>query len=49
VIFSQQTKSVVRRTAASVGTVAIAGASFAAGAAVAGSRHRNQRSRFPRR
>jgi HAD superfamily hydrolase (TIGR01490 family) len=39
VIFSQQTKSVVRRTAASVGTVGIAGASFAAGVAVAGSRN----------
>lgn len=33
VIFSQQSKSVIRRTAASVGTVAIAGAGFAAGAA----------------
>ncbi len=34
VIFSQQTKSVIRRTAASIGTVGIAGASFAAGAAL---------------
>ena len=38
VIFSQQTKSVVRRTAASIGTIGIAGVSFAAGVAVAGSR-----------
>ena len=49
VIFSQQTKSVVRRTAASIGTIAIAGASFAAGAAVAGSRTPRRRTRFPRR
>jgi len=40
VIFSQQTKAVVRRTATSIGTVAIAGAGFAAGIAVAGSRGR---------
>jgi HAD superfamily hydrolase (TIGR01490 family) len=33
VIFSEQTKSVVRRTAASIGAIGIAGASFAAGAA----------------
>ena len=39
VIFSQQTKSVVRRTAASVARSGIAGASFAAGVAVAGSRN----------
>jgi len=38
VIFSQQTKSVIRRTAASVGTIGIAGASFAAGTAVGRSR-----------
>jgi phosphoserine phosphatase len=44
VIFSQQTKSVVRRTAASVGTIGIAGLSFAAGVAVAGS-HSNKRGR----
>jgi HAD superfamily hydrolase (TIGR01490 family) len=34
VIFSQQTKSVIRRTATSAGAVAIAGAGFAAGAAL---------------
>ena len=45
VIFSQQTKSVIRRTAASVGTVGIAGASFAAGAAIARSRATTRR--FP--
>ena len=45
VIFSQQTKSVVRRTAASVGTIGIAGASFAAGIAVAGSRDAKRRRR----
>jgi len=38
VIFSQQTKSVIRRTATSVGTIGIAGASFAAGAALSRSR-----------
>jgi hypothetical protein len=38
VIFSQRTKSVIRRTAASVATVGIAGASFAAGTAVATAR-----------
>ena len=38
VIFSQRTKSVIRRTAASVATVGIAGASFAAGTAVASAR-----------
>jgi HAD superfamily hydrolase (TIGR01490 family) len=43
VIFSEQTKSVVRRTAASVGTIGIAGASFAAGIAVAGSRNPGRR------
>jgi phosphoserine phosphatase len=48
VIFSQQTKSVVRRTAASIGTIGIAGASFAAGVAVAGSRG-SQRGRRRRR
>jgi hypothetical protein len=45
VIFSQQTKSVVRRTAASVGTLAIAGTSFAAGAAMANSRNTKPRHR----
>jgi HAD superfamily hydrolase (TIGR01490 family) len=39
VIFSEQTKSVVRRTVTSIGTIGIAGASFAAGIAVAGSRN----------
>jgi hypothetical protein len=34
VIFSQRTKSMIRRTAASVVTVGIASASFAAGTAV---------------
>jgi hypothetical protein len=34
VIFSQRTKSVIRRTAASVATIGIASASFAAGTAV---------------
>jgi hypothetical protein len=38
VIFSQQTKSVVRRTATSIGALGIAGASFAAGLALSGSR-----------
>ena len=38
VIFSQQTKSVIRRTATSVGTIGIAGASFAAGAALSRAR-----------
>jgi len=47
VIFSQQTKSVVRRTAASVGTIGIAGASFAAGIAVAGSRGSRGSKRLP--
>ena len=48
VIFSQQTKWVVQRTAASVGTIGIAGASFAAGVAVAGSRG-SRRAGFLRR
>ena len=39
VIFSQRTKSVIRRTVASAATVGIAGASFAAGTALAGSRN----------
>jgi HAD superfamily hydrolase (TIGR01490 family) len=43
VIFSEQTKSVVRRTAASVGTIGIAGVSFAAGVAVAGSQRPGRR------
>lgn len=38
VIFSEQTKSVVRRTVRSVGAIGIAGASFAAGAALTTSR-----------
>ncbi|MGB0114131.1 MAG: HAD-IB family hydrolase [Ilumatobacteraceae bacterium] len=38
VTFSQQTKSVIRRTATSVGTIGIAGASFAAGAALSRAR-----------
>jgi len=46
VIFSQQTKSVIRRTATSIGTVGIAGASFAAGAALATSRSGRRRSIF---
>jgi hypothetical protein len=45
VIFSEQTKSVVRRTAASVGTIGIAGVSFAAGVAIAGSRDPGRRRR----
>jgi hypothetical protein len=43
VIFSEQTKSVVRRTVTSIGTIGIAGASFAAGIAVAGSRGTTRR------
>ena len=34
VIFSQQTKSVLRRTAASIATVGVAGAGFVAGTVV---------------
>jgi hypothetical protein len=49
VIFSEQTKSVVRRTAASVGTIAIAGASFAAGAAVTSARNGRRGPHFLRR
>jgi hypothetical protein len=45
VIFSQQTKSVIRRTATSIGTIGIAGASFAAGAAMAGNRRSSRRFR----
>ena len=45
VIFSQRTKSVIRRTMASAATVGIAGASFAAGTAVAGSRNSSRSSR----
>jgi HAD superfamily hydrolase (TIGR01490 family) len=45
VIFSQQTKSVVRRTATSIGAVGIAGASFAAGLALSGSRSGSSRRR----
>jgi HAD superfamily hydrolase (TIGR01490 family) len=48
VIFSQQTKSVIRRTATSIGTIGIAGASFAAGAAVAGNRRSRSAGRFRR-
>lgn len=48
VIFSQQTKSVIRRTAASIGTVGIAGASFAAGAALTKARIAPARRRFLR-
>jgi HAD superfamily hydrolase (TIGR01490 family) len=43
VIFSQQTKSVVRRTATSIGAVGIAGASFAAGIALSGARSGSSR------
>jgi len=49
VIFSEQTKSVVRRTVTSIGTIGIAGASFAAGIAVAGSRGKRGRSGLLRR
>ena len=49
VIFSEQTKSVVRRTVRSVGAVSIAGASFAAGVAVAGSRAGKRNSGLLRR
>jgi HAD superfamily hydrolase (TIGR01490 family) len=43
VIFSQQTKSVVRRTATSIGAVGIAGASFAAGIALSSARSGSSR------
>ena len=43
VIFSQQTKSVIRRTVTSVGAIGIAGASFAAGIAAASGRGRRKR------
>lgn len=46
VIFSQQTKSVIRRSITSAGAIGIAGASFAAGVALAGGR-RSSRRRFP--
>lgn len=46
VIFSEQTKSVVRRTVRSVGAVGIAGASFAAGVALSGSRGSKRRTGF---
>jgi HAD superfamily hydrolase (TIGR01490 family) len=49
VIFSEQTKSVVRRTFTSVGALAIAGASFAAGAAVTSSKISRRSPRFLRR
>ena len=49
VIFSEQTKSVVRRTITSIGAVGIAGASFAAGAAVTSSRAGRRGSGFLRR
>ncbi len=49
VIFSEQTKSVVRRTITSIGAVGIAGASFAAGAAVTSSRSGRRSSGFLRR
>ncbi len=45
VIFSQQTKSVVRRTATSIGAVGIAGASFAAGVALSSARSGTSRPR----
>ena len=48
VIFSEQTKSVVRRTVRSVGAVGIAGASFAAGVALSSSRSGKHRSIFRR-
>ena len=48
VIFSEQTKSVVRRTVRSVGAVGIAGASFAAGVALSSSRSGKHRSVFRR-
>ena len=49
VIFSEQTKSVVRRTVTSIGAVGIAGASFAAGVAVTSSRASRRGSGFLRR
>ena len=49
VIFSEQTKSVVRRTITSIGAVGIAGASFAAGAAVTSARVSRRSPRFLRR
>ncbi len=45
VIFSQRTKSVIRRTATSVVTVGVAGASFVAGVAFAGKRAPKRRRR----
>ncbi|MDX2381250.1 MAG: HAD-IB family hydrolase [Acidimicrobiia bacterium] len=45
VIFSQRTKSVIRRTAATVATVAIAGTSFVAGTRVGMARSRGRRRR----
>jgi HAD superfamily hydrolase (TIGR01490 family) len=49
VIFSQQTKSVIRRSVTSAATIGVAGASFAVGAAVGSHRRRSSRSRFGRR
>ncbi|MBV1893454.1 MAG: HAD-IB family hydrolase [Ilumatobacteraceae bacterium] len=46
VIFSQQTKSVIRRTAASAATIGVAGASFAIGTAFGSSRKPAKRSRL---
>ena len=48
VIFSQQTKSVIRRSVTSATAIGVAGASFAVGTAV-GSHRRSRRSRFGRR
>ena len=47
VIFSQKTKSVIRRTAGGVAAAGVAGASFAAGVALGG--HRAGRARATRR
>jgi phosphoserine phosphatase len=49
VIFSQQTKSVVRRSITSAGAIGIAGASFAAGVALSGGGRRGRRHMFGRR
>lgn len=49
VIFSEQTKSVVRRTFTSIGAIGIAGASFAAGAAVTSAKSSRRGPRLLRR